>query len=282
SMAVISPAFSGSVTLAQSISASATFRKKTLATRLDWLNERLLTEIAAMPLKGLDHVEPETITTHIDEIGEILVVLREGSKEYQLGVERNVGIQFLLDDLRGIWGPYETLSRQVVQAGAAAEADMETLERHNEAFEAMAADLVDKIYEVYSAKAMSVETARSLKILSHAITRTQMMKKYIVLAVVGFHTDEELAKLKEAASIFGLQMRALIKDNANYGMAPPPTPAAEAALKQVEASWSALEPVIAELDAGAVRDRATLDRYWTESETINESLYAALEEFEGS
>ena len=275
-------AFGTSRSAAQRISLAATYKKKALATRLDWLNERLLTEIAAMPLDGFDHVEPDTIMHHLDEIGTILTVLRDGSEEHGLGVERSVGVQFALDDMREVWGEYEPIARRVVEAGGPTTADLEELERLNETFETMAAALVDKIYDIYSDKVMTVETARSLKILSHSITRTQTMKKYLVLAVVGFHADEELAKLGEAANIFNLQIQALVKDHANYGMAPPPTPEAEAALARVGECWAELSGIIDGLTVASLGEPGALDRYWAKSDVLNKSLYAALVEYEGT
>jgi hypothetical protein len=261
---------------AQEISVDAIKRKISLANDLFVLNERIVTEVGMLRL-GIQTEEARALLqTAVDDMQDYIDLLHYGDEGTER--ERSVAVQLMLTELETLWATYGQDVQAALDAPEISDELLGGLIEDNYAFSAQSKELVGTIYEVYGGTIFSPEETRALTLLAKERTRLEELREYMVLAAMGFRTDRAMAKLAEHSGTFAPSLDALIRNGAMYGIAPPPSPEAIAALEEAEALWADCNELIqaALARSGAAPEEAAA--FWQKCE----ELVALLEKAEAA
>ena len=265
---------------AQKITVAATKRKIGLANDLYLLNERLLTAAGGLTLGYRTEASRKMLTSAMTEVNDHLSLLIDGDPASGLEKEYGVAVQFVLSDLQDRWAVYGADLQALAGHAEIPLSELEAIIEDSHEFRAQVKELVSIIYEVYGEVIFTKEELRAVTLLAHERAHVEAMKEKMMFAAV--FPDQKpvyMAKLLELGDVFVQTIDVLIRNGAMFGVAPPPSPEAQAALELVETNWAPKGELIRKIAENGNVTTEELDEFFAKSQSVSDELNAAMDAF---
>lgn len=175
----------------------------------------------------------------VAEAGEIRLGLR--IDDAKAALQASVAIQLILAELDADWAEYSADIQAVSNQAEITDEQFWKLYEDNEAFGDDAQELVKTMYEVYAETVFSPEEGRALHFLAQERTHCEEIREEFILTAIAADPAEHHAALVEADVVFTQTLDVWLRNGPMFGIAPPPSPEAVAALEKVEADWKATQ-----------------------------------------
>lgn len=265
---------------AQKITVEVTKRRIELANNLYILDAKLLTEAGAIKIGYKPEESRALLTGDADQVNRHIDLLLNGEPETGMGRELSVAVQFALSDLKDRWAVYGANLAALVSQTDISEEGLAQIADDSHEFSAKVKELVDIIYDVYGKTIFSADELRAVTFLATGRAYIEEMGEIMVFATAfPAKKPEYMAELLSLGEVFAQTIDVLVRNGAMFGVAPPPSPEALAALEMVEANWAPNWVLIEEIAANGNITMEELEAFSAKSQSVSEELDRAIAAF---